>query len=168
MADEGYTRANVATEKSKAVNLDSYVFDLGEHPVPDSNKTKFRDIYSASGAEYSGHNFKTKIDGKEHTITIPNRVAREVHISAETERHPITFNQKLQPNYITGNRTKGPSYVGRLKVQSICYFNGTFSVKRSGRFKKKYSAATCNSKMLESLETLLSWTLTIVSTFSSI
>ena len=123
MADEGYTRANVATEKSKAVNLDSYVFDLGEHPVPDRNKTKFRDVYSASGREYSGHTFKTTIDGKEHTITIPNRVAREVHISAETERHPITFNQKLQPNYITGNRNKGPSYVGRLKVQSICYFN---------------------------------------------
>lgn len=124
MAEEGYTRANVATEKPKAsVKLDSYVFDLGEHPVPDSNKSKFRDIYSASGAEYFGHTFKTKIDGKEHTITIPNRVAREVHISAETERHPITFNQKLQPNYITGNRTKGPSYVGRLKVQSICYFN---------------------------------------------
>ena len=124
MAEEGYTRTNVATVKPKAsVKFDSYVFDLGEHPVPDSNKTKFRDVYSASGAEYSGHTFKTKIDGKEHTITIPNRVAREVHISAETERHPITFNQKLQPNYITGNRTKGPSYVGRLKVQSICYFN---------------------------------------------
>ena len=113
MAEEGYTRTNVATVKPKAsVKFDSYVFDLGEHPVPDSNKTKFRDIYSASGAEYSGHTFKTKIDGKEHTITIPNRAAREVHISAETERHPITFNQKLQPNYITGNRNKRPFSCG--------------------------------------------------------
>jgi hypothetical protein len=62
MADEGYTRPNVATEKSKAVNLDSYVFDLGEYPVLDSNKSKFRDIYSVSGREYSGHTFKTIID----------------------------------------------------------------------------------------------------------
>ena len=63
MAEEGYTRTNVATVKPKAsVKFDSYVFDLGEHPVPDSNKTKFRDVYSASGAEYSGHTFKTIID----------------------------------------------------------------------------------------------------------
>jgi hypothetical protein len=71
---------------------------------------------------------KTAIGGKEHATTIPNRVAREVHTSAETEGHPITLNQNLQPNYIASNINEGPSYVERLKVQQIvCYSNSTQS-----------------------------------------
>ena len=32
-------------------------------------------------------------------IKVPKQVAREIHLRIEAERHPITFYQKLQPNY---------------------------------------------------------------------
>ena len=104
MTDDGYTRnvCGSSSSRTTVTNLDSYVFDIGEHPVSDDNKERFRKTWSASRSEYAGHKFKITIDGKEQNIEIPARVAREIHITAEAESHPITFHQKLQPNYVQG------------------------------------------------------------------
>ena len=125
MTDSGYTRKQRSSEGSSSTvtNTDSYIFDIGEHPVTDNNKERFRKTWPASRPEYAGHSFKITIDGKEHNIEIPTQVAREIHITAEAESHPITFHQKLQPNYAQGNKYKSVSNVGKLKVQNVCYFN---------------------------------------------
>ena len=98
MTDSGYTRKQRSSEGSSSTvtNTDSYIFDIGEHPVTDNNKERFRKTWPASRPEYAGHSFKITIDGKEHNIEIPTQVAREIHITAEAESHPITFHQKLQ------------------------------------------------------------------------
>ena len=120
----GYTRNNQCEKAPKLADADrTYIYDLGEYPVKDTNKERFRNTWSSSRSEYFGHSFKVKIDGQEHEVTVPNQVAREIHISAETEAHPLTFHQKLQPNYVTGNKNKSPAHVNNLKVQNVCYFN---------------------------------------------
>lgn len=120
----GYTRNNQSEKVQKLADTDrTYIYDLGEHPVKNDNKERFRLTWSDSRPEYSGHSFKVKIDGKEHEVTVPNQVAREIHITAETEAHPLTFHQKLQPNYVSGNKNKSPAHVNNLRVQNVCYFN---------------------------------------------
>ena len=91
-----------------------YIYDLGEH--------RFRDSYHTTRPEYNDHAFNAKIDGKTRKIRIPAKIVREIHLQCESEAHPITFHQKLQPNYVDG-QTHGPNKAGKMTVQNVGYYN---------------------------------------------
>ena len=111
-----------APEEGPKLHAD-YIYDIGEFPVKRANHQKFRNTYSTTRPEYTTHAFKTKIVGKEHTVRVPRNVAREIHLLCEARAHPLTFHQKLQPNYIKGNAIH-PNKVGKTTVETVVYFNG--------------------------------------------
>ena len=88
----------------------------------------FEATYPAKRPEYHGFSFTAniRIDGQmiEKEIAVPAEVARSIHAHCEFSAHPITANQKLQPNYVKSNvRDRQPSKVGNLKVSAVGYFN---------------------------------------------
>ena len=109
-----------APEEGSQTHAD-YIYDIGEFPVQRANLQKFRNTYSTTRPEYTTHAFKTKIEGKEHTVRVPRNVAREIHLLCEARAHPLTFHQKLQPNYIKGNAIH-PNKVGKTTVETVVYF----------------------------------------------
>ena len=66
---------------------------------------------------------KFKDEEEPRTVRIPRNMAREIHLLCEAKAHPVTFHQKLQPNYITGNASQ-PNKVGKTQVETVVYFNG--------------------------------------------
>ena len=51
-------------------------------------------------------------------------VARSIHAHCEFRAHPITANQKIQPNYVKSNvQNREPDKVGNLKVSAVGYYN---------------------------------------------
>ena len=123
MADEYVNMDQETHEMGKNVKHTDYIYDLGEYPVKHGNLQRFRDTYASNRPEYCGHAFKAEIDGKMHTLRVPRNVAREIHLLAESKAHPITFHQKLQPNYVKGNSSH-PNKVGKTTVETCVYFNG--------------------------------------------
>ena len=123
MADEYVNMDQETHEMGKNVKHTDYIYDLGEFPVKHGNLQRFRDTYASNRPEYSGHAFKAEIDGKMRTLRVPRNVAREIHLLAESNAHPITFHQKLQPNYVKGNSLH-PNKVGKTAVETCVYFNG--------------------------------------------
>ena len=122
MVDE-YIRENDRSQHAERFKIyPDYIFDLGEHPVKSENKQRFRDAYPTTRPEYSDHAFNVKIDGKERKIRVPQKIAREIHLQIEAEAHPITFHQKLQPNYVAGQQI-GPNKIGKMTVQNVNYYN---------------------------------------------
>ena len=127
MAD-GYVRRqdHSSHHLGEATTYTDYVHDIGEHPVKADMLQRFRNMYPASNDEYHDHAYKGKVNGKETEIRIPKEVAREIHLRIEAERHPITFYQKLQPNYQQGQRN-GPNKIGKMTVQNVTYWNSVQS-----------------------------------------
>ena len=123
MADEYVNMDQETHEMGKTTKHTDYIYDLGEFPVKQGNLQRFRDTYASNRPEYSGHAYKAEIDGKMRTMRIPRNVAREIHLLAESRAHPITFHQKLQPNYVKGNSLH-PNKVGKTTVETCVYFNG--------------------------------------------
>ena len=122
MVDE-YIRENDRSQHAERFKIyPDYIFDLGEHPVKSENKQRFRDAYPTTRPEYSDHAFNVKIDGEERKIRVPQKIAREIHLQIEAEAHPITFHQKLQPNYVAGQQI-GPNKIGKMTVQNVNYYN---------------------------------------------
>ena len=109
-----------------AFTFTEYVYDIGEHPVKQDMLERFRKMYPASNNEYQDHAFKANIDGKEKQIRIPTEIVREIHLRCEAEQHPITFYQKLQPNYQQGQRN-APNKIGKMTVQNVSYWNSVQS-----------------------------------------
>ena len=87
---------------------------------------RFRKMYPASNIEYQDHAFTANIQGKEQQIRIPTEIVREIHLRCEAEQHPITFYQKLQPNYQQGQRN-APNKIGKMSVQNVSYWNSVQS-----------------------------------------
>ena len=122
MPDDYIRENNRSEHEERAKPHTEYIFDLGEHPVRAENKQRFRDTYPTTRPEYTDHAFNVKLDGKERKIRVPAKIAREIHLQIEAEAHPLTFHQKLQPNYVSGQKI-GPNKVGKMTVQSVSYYN---------------------------------------------
>ena len=124
MSDDEYIREANHTSHPEGVKPahKEYIYDLGEHPVRSDYKQRFRDTYNTTRPEYNDHAFNAKIDGKTRKIRIPAKIVREIHLQCESEAHPITFHQKLQPNYVDG-QTHGPNKVGKMTFQNVGYYN---------------------------------------------
>ena len=60
--------------------------------------------------------------GKTAKFAYRQKIAREIHLQIEAEAHPITFHQKLQPNYVQGQRI-APNKVGKMTIQNVSYYN---------------------------------------------
>ena len=150
--DDGYIRENNRSEHTeRAKTHTDYIFDLGEHPVRSENKQRFRDAYPASRPEYSDHTFIQKIDGKDRKIRVPTRIVREIHLQVESEAHPITFHQKLQPNYVAGQQI-GPNKVGKMSVQSVNYYNSIQSTMQLPNYFRQKGWAIQNAVFDEQLK----------------
>ena len=124
-----------AFEEGKTIKHTDYIYDIGEYPVKSSNLQRFRDSYHTSRPEYSGHAFKMKFKDEEEprTVRVPRNVAREIHALCEAKAHPLTFHQKLQPNYITGNSSH-PNKVGKTHVETVVYFNGIQNAMKAPKY----------------------------------
>ena len=150
--DDGYIRESTRSEHTeRAKTHTDYIFDLGEHPVRSENKQRFRDAYPASRPEYSDHTFTQKIDGKDRKIRVPTRIVREIHLQVESEAHPITFHQKLQPNYVAGQQI-GPNKVGKMSVQSVNYYNSIQSTMQLPNYFRQKGWAIQNATFDASLK----------------
>ena len=124
------TKHGFKKEKSKASPskppkvYEDYVYDIGARLTGsdlDSRIDRFESTYPSTRPEYQGFSFVGK-DGKQ--IDIPAGVARSIHAHCEFQAHPITANQKIQPNYVKANvRNREPDKVGNLKVSSVGYYN---------------------------------------------
>ena len=124
-----------ACEAGETIKHTDYIYDIGEFPVKSSNLQRFRDSYHTSRPEYSGHAFKMKLNGEDEprTVRVPRNVAREIHLLCEAKAHPLTFHQKLQPNYISGN-TSHPNKVGKTQVETVVYFNGIQNAMKAPKY----------------------------------
>lgn len=122
MTDSYVRRTDRSSHPERVITHKDYIFDLGEHPVRDDKKTRFRDTYPTTRPEYNDHAFQMKIDGKDREVRVPAKIAREIHLQIEAEAHPITFHQKLQPNYVQGQRI-APNKVGKMTIQNVSYYN---------------------------------------------
>ena len=108
-----------------------YIYDIGDELKGsdlDERIERFEATYPAKRTEYHGFSFTAniRVDGQtiEKEIAVPAEVARSIHAHCEFSAHPITANQKLQPNYVKSNvRDRQPSKVGNLKVSAVGYFN---------------------------------------------
>ena len=124
-----------AFEEGKPIKHTDYIYDIGEYPVKSSNLQRFRDSYHTSRPEYTGHAFKMKFKDEEEarTVRVPRNVAREIHALCEAKAHPLTFHQKLQPNYIAGNSSH-PNKVGKTHVETVVYFNGIQNAMKAPKY----------------------------------
>ena len=109
MPPTGYSRLNSAggTESTvaKPANLDDTHWNLSEYPIRQENIDKFKYIYNTSTPAFFGHQTTTRIDGKEHKVTIPRDIAQHIVAQFMLE-HPIPFYQMIQPIYQQRDRTK--------------------------------------------------------------
>ena len=130
-----------------------YIYDIGEFPVKESNLQRFRDSYGTNRPEYSGHAFKVKFTDQDEprTVRVPRNVAREIHLLCEAKSHPLTFHQKLQPNYITGNASH-PNKVGKTKVETVVYFNGIQNAMKAPKYVQDKAWAMQNTLFEEKLQ----------------
>ena len=124
-----------AFEEGTPIKHTDYIYDIGEYPVKAKNLQRFRDSYHTSRPEYTGHAFKMKFKDEEEprTVRVPRNVAREIHALCEAKAHPLTFHQKLQPNYITGNASH-PNKVGKTHVETVVYFNGIQNAMKAPKY----------------------------------
>ena len=76
---------------------------------------------------------KLKDEDEPRTVRIPRNVAREIHLLCEAKAHPVTFHQKLQPNYIAGNSFH-PNKVGKTQVETVVYFNGIQNAMKAPKY----------------------------------
>ena len=82
---------------------------------------RFEATYKATRQEYQGFSFRNDNDEE---VAIPPEVARSIHAHCEFRAHPITANQKIQPNYVKSNvQNREPDKVGNLKVSAVGYYN---------------------------------------------
>ena len=125
-----------AFEEGKPIKKHTdYIYDIGEFPVRSSNLQRFRDSHHTPRPEYTGHAFKMKLKDEDEprTVRIPRNVAREIHLLCEAKAHPVTFHQKLQPNYIAGNSFH-PNKVGKTQVETVVYFNGIQNAMKAPKY----------------------------------
>ena len=124
-----------ASEGGTSKTYSDYIYDIGEFPVKAPNLQRFRDSYATTRPEYTGHAFKVKFkdETEPRTVRVPRNVAREIHLLCEAKAHPLTFHQKLQPNYITGNASH-PNKVGKTKVETVVYFNSIQNAMKAPKY----------------------------------
>ena len=116
------TVAKASPIKTQKVYND-YIYDIGDELTGsdlEERIERFEATYPSKRKEYQGFSFtaKIRIDGEitEKEIVVPADVARSIHAHCEFSAHPITANQKLQPNYVKSNvRDREPGKVGNLK-----------------------------------------------------
>ena len=124
-------QTKVESPEKTPKQYNDYIYNIGDElKGPDLNERieRFEATYPAKRQEYHGFSFMAsiRVDGQtiEKEIAVPAEVARSIHAHCEFSAHPITANQKLQPNYVKSNvRDRQPSKVGNLKVSAVGYFN---------------------------------------------
>ena len=121
----GFKKESSKASPSKPPKVnDDYVYDIGDRLTGsdlDNRIDRFEATYSSTRPEYQGFSF---IGTDEETVHIPAEVARSIHAHCEFRAHPITANQKIQPNYVKANvRNREPDKVGNLKVAAVGYYN---------------------------------------------
>ena len=121
----GFKKENSKASPSKPPKVyDDYVYDIGDRLTGsdlDNRIERFEATYQSTRPEYQGFSF---VGTDKKTIVVPPEVARSIHAHCEFQAHPITANQKIQPNYVKANvRNREPDKVGNLKVSSVGYYN---------------------------------------------
>ena len=125
-------QTKVESPKKTPKTYNDYIYNIGDElkgPDLDERIERFEATYPAKRPEYHGFSFTAniRVDGQiiEKEVAVPAaEVARSIHAHCEFGAHPITANQKLQPNYVKSNVRDGqPTKVGNLKVSAVGYFN---------------------------------------------